>query len=59
MTKMDKDIMIAIVPSVIVIALSFWKNQFLMGSFVFLIIVAAEIAYRVYLKYIKTLDKQK
>jgi 4-hydroxybenzoate polyprenyltransferase len=56
---MDKDIMIAIVLSVIVIALSFWKNQFLMGSFVFLIIVAVEIAYRVYLKYIKTLDKQK
>jgi len=56
---MDKDITVTIVLSVMVVALSFLGNQMLMGSFVFLIIVATEIAYRGYLKYVKKTYEKK
>jgi hypothetical protein len=50
---MDNDIVVALVLSVIVMALSFWKNQFLMGAYSVLLIVGAEVIYRIYLKYEK------
>jgi len=50
---MDKDIIIAVVLSVIVIVLSFLGNQMLMGIFVIFLIAVAEIGYKLYLKLMK------
>ena len=47
---MDKDIIIAVVLSVIVIVLSFLEDQMLMGIFIISLIVVSEIGYKIYLK---------
>jgi len=47
---MDKDIIIAVVLSVIVIVLSFLGNRMLMGIFIISLIAVSEIGYKVYLK---------
>ncbi|MEA1994365.1 MAG: hypothetical protein U9N35_08270 [Euryarchaeota archaeon] len=46
---MDKDGIVAIGLSAVVIALSFWRGQMLMGICVVSLIVITEIAYRIYL----------
>ena len=48
--KMDRDVIIAIGLSVIALILGSLSNQMLMGIFSVLLIAAAEVSYKIYLR---------
>ena len=47
---MDRDVIIAIGLSVIALILGYLSNQMLMGTFSVLLIAAAEVSYKIYLR---------
>ena len=48
--KMDRDVTMAIGLSVIALILGYLSNQMLMGTFSVLLIAAAEVSYKIYLR---------